>query len=120
MCKAETLRNIRVLLVIHFGGEHLIRPRVDFEVAVERLIDHQRFDCLCMRGDGEDLIQFSFEVQVFLTDQNFSCVHLFLLLSLLFIITYRQENIQLFEKYACCIRVALSRNSRLRLDQGIL
>lgn len=43
MSKAETLRNIRVLLVIHLGGEHIIRPRVDFEVAVERLIDHQRF-----------------------------------------------------------------------------
>lgn len=38
MSKAETLRNIRVLRMIHFGGEHIIRLRVDFEIAAERLI----------------------------------------------------------------------------------
>ena len=57
MSKAETLRNIRVLLVIHLGGEHIIRPRINFEVAVERLIDHQRFAGFCVRGDSEYLIQ---------------------------------------------------------------
>ncbi len=64
MSKAETLRNIRVLLVIHLGGEHIIRPRVDFEVAVERLIDHQRFAGFRVRGDSEYLIQLVLKVQV--------------------------------------------------------
>ena len=57
MSKAETLRNIGVLLVIHLGGEHIIRPRINFEVAVERLIDHQRFAGFRVRGDSEYLIQ---------------------------------------------------------------
>ena len=56
MSKAETLRNIRVLLTIHFGGEHIIRSRVDFEVAVECLVDYQRFAGFCVRGDGKNLI----------------------------------------------------------------
>ena len=34
-----------------------MRPRVDFEVAVERLIDHQRFTGFRVRGDSEYLIQ---------------------------------------------------------------
>ena len=72
MSKAETLRNIRVLLVIHFGGEHIIRPRIDLEVAVECLVDHQRFAGFGVRGDGEHLIQLVLKVQVFLSDQNFS------------------------------------------------
>ena len=72
MSKAETLRNIRVLLVIHLGGEHIIRPRINFEVAVERLIDHQRFAGFRVRGDSEYLIQLILKVQVFFTDKNFS------------------------------------------------
>ena len=56
MSKAKTLRNVGILLVIHFGGEHIIRPRVDFEVAVECLVDYQRFAGLCVRGDGKNLI----------------------------------------------------------------
>ena len=40
MSKAETLRDIRVFLVIYFGGEHIIRSRVDFEITIECLIDH--------------------------------------------------------------------------------
>ena len=40
MSKAETLRDIGVFLVIHFGGEHIVRPRINFEISVERLIDH--------------------------------------------------------------------------------
>ena len=71
MSKAETLRNIRVLLVIHLGGEHIIRPRINFEVAAERLIDHQRFAGFCVRGDSEYLIQLVLKVQVFFTDKNF-------------------------------------------------
>ena len=66
MSKAETLRNIRVLLVIHLGGEHIIRPRINFEVAVERLIDHQRFAGFRVRGDGKHLIQLVLEMQVFI------------------------------------------------------
>ena len=62
MSKAETLRDIRVFLMIHFGGEHIIRPRINFEVAIERLVDHQRFAGFCVRGDGKHLIQFVLEV----------------------------------------------------------
>ena len=65
MSKAETLRNIRVLLVIHLGGEHIIRPCINFEVAVECLIDHQRFAGFRVRGDSEYLIQLVLKVQVF-------------------------------------------------------
>ena len=49
--------------MIHLGGEHIIRPRVDFEVAVERLIDHQRFAGFRVRGDSEYLIQLVLKVQ---------------------------------------------------------
>jgi len=62
MSKAETLRNIWILLVIHFGGEHIIWPRINFEIAVECLIDHQRLTGFRVRGDGENLIQFVLEV----------------------------------------------------------
>ena len=54
MSKAETLRNIRVLLVIHLGGEHIIRPRINFEVAVERLIYYQRFAGFRVRYNREE------------------------------------------------------------------
>lgn len=40
MSKAETLLNVGVLLVIHFGGKHIIRSRINFEISVERLVDH--------------------------------------------------------------------------------
>ena len=72
MSKAETLRNIRVLRVIHFGGEHIIRPCINFEVAVECLINYQRFAGFCVRGDSKHLIKLVLEVQVFFADQNFS------------------------------------------------
>ena len=72
MSKAETLRNIRVFLVIHFGGKHIIRPRIDLEVTIERLIDHQRLTCFRVRGDSKHLIKLIFEMQVFFSDKNFS------------------------------------------------
>lgn len=72
MSKAETLRNIRILLVIHFGGEHIIRSRINFEISVERLIDHQRFASFRVRGDGKHLVKLIFEMQVFFSDKNFS------------------------------------------------
>lgn len=72
MSKAETLRNIRILLVIHFGGEHIIWPRINFEVAVECLVDYQRFAGFRVRGDGKHLIKLIFEMQVFFSDKNFS------------------------------------------------
>ena len=72
MSKAETLRDIRVLLVIYFGGEHIIRPRINFEVAIECLVDHQRFAGFRVHGDGKHLIKLVLEVQVFFADQNFS------------------------------------------------
>ena len=62
MGKAETLRNIWIFLAVHFRSEHLIRPRINFEIAVECLIDHQRLAGFCMRGDGEDLLQLVLEV----------------------------------------------------------
>ena len=62
MSKAETLRDIRVFLVIHFGGEHIIRPCINFEVAVECLIDYQRFAGFRVRGDGKHLIQLVLKV----------------------------------------------------------
>ena len=62
MSEAESLRNVRVLRVIHFGGEHIIRPRINFEVAVERLIDHQRLAGFRVRSDGEHLIQLVLKV----------------------------------------------------------
>ena len=72
MSKAETLRNIRILLVIHFGGEQIIWPRINFEVAVECLVDYQRFAGFRVRGDGKHLIKLIFEMQVFFSDKNFS------------------------------------------------
>ena len=72
MSKAETLRNIWILLVIHFGGEHIIWPRINFEVAVECLVDYQRFAGFRVRGDGKHLIKLIFEMQVFFSDKIFS------------------------------------------------
>ena len=72
MSKAETLRDIGVFLVIHLGGEHIIRSRINFEVAIERLVDHQRFAGFRVRGDGKHLIKLVLEVQLFVADQNFS------------------------------------------------
>ena len=72
MSKAETLLNVGVLLVIYFGGEHIIRSRVDFEITIECLVDHQRFAGFRVRGDGKHLIKLVLEVQVFFADQNFS------------------------------------------------
>ena len=72
MSKTETLRDVGVLLVIHFGGEHIIWPRINFEVAVECLVDYQRFAGFRVRGDGKHLLQFVLAVQVFFSDKNFS------------------------------------------------